>query len=227
MTTTLTLTDINTIVNAEPRVLDVRLGAVLGMVQPLNIRKSLEANKAELSGFGPIHAAREMVSIGSGARRYVTQYYLNEAQALLLCMFARTARAAEVRRQIIEVFMAWRRGETAPALTPVRAHVRRRREPVPDDETIQTIREYRRGGMFTCRQIATLCGVSEQAVHILSDECAIDREPSRHEVQKIGPMDDAIASLKALYDEMGRRISDLEGSFHRGANNQHRIGAWS
>jgi hypothetical protein len=44
-----------------------------------------------------------------------TAFLLNEPQALLICMFARTERAAAVRDQMIEVFMAWRRGQLAGA----------------------------------------------------------------------------------------------------------------
>jgi len=36
-----------------------------------------------------------MVSLGSGAQREVEEYWLNEAQALLICMRSDTPRAAE------------------------------------------------------------------------------------------------------------------------------------
>lgn len=97
----------------EPRVLDVDLGAALGMAQPRNIRQTIATNKAELDSFGPSHEARAMVDIGSGSQREVTTYWLNESQALLLCMFARTPKAAEVRRMLIDAFMQWRRERMA------------------------------------------------------------------------------------------------------------------
>lgn len=100
--------------DGEPRVRDVRLGEVLGMAQPLNIRRVIDRNTDELRMHGPIHAAREKVQLGSGALREITTYHLNEAQAVLVCMFSRTEKAAEVRRQIIQVFIAWRRGALAP-----------------------------------------------------------------------------------------------------------------
>lgn len=40
-----------------------------------------------------------------------TAYYLNEEQALLLCIFAETENAALVRKQVISTFMAYRRGQ--------------------------------------------------------------------------------------------------------------------
>ncbi len=94
----------------EPRVKDVRIGERLGMAQPLDIRRTIRKNAEELRRYGPIRTAREMVRIGSGAVRRVLTYYLNEAQALLLCMLSRTPRAADVRQEVIAVFMAWRRG---------------------------------------------------------------------------------------------------------------------
>lgn len=97
----------------EPRILDVRVGERLGMAQPLNIRAVIENNRAELEGYGSIHAARELIEHGKGGQREITAYYLNEPQTLLLCMFSRTARAAEVRREVIAVYMAYRRGPSA------------------------------------------------------------------------------------------------------------------
>ncbi|WP_316224976.1 MULTISPECIES: hypothetical protein [unclassified Bradyrhizobium] len=121
MTALISISDLTT-VEDEPRVKDVCIGEHLGMAQPLNIRATIEANRAELEGFGPIHAARELVVHGSGAQREITIYYLNEQQALLLCMFSRTAKAAEVRKALIEVFIAWRRGQTAdPSQTRIDA----------------------------------------------------------------------------------------------------------
>lgn len=124
--TALTLEDLN-IVGEEPRLRDTRLGEILGMAQPLNIRGTVEQNREELEGFGPIHAVREMVMVGSGARRLVTSFFLNEAQALLLCMFSRTAIAAQVRKSLIDVFMAWRRGSLPEPVKVVTVHSHKRR----------------------------------------------------------------------------------------------------
>lgn len=128
MTTLITLKDLNTTVNHEPRILDVKIGEALGMAQPLNIRATIEANRMELEGFGSIHAARELIEAGKGAKREVTRYYLNEPQALLLCMFSRTEKAAAVRKALIEVYQAYRSGALAPAekTVAVRPHERRR-----------------------------------------------------------------------------------------------------
>lgn len=46
-------------------------------------------------------------------------YHLNEGQALVICALSRTAQAATIRRALIEVFMAWRRGQLAPPAAKV------------------------------------------------------------------------------------------------------------
>ena len=99
----------------EPRIPDLRIGQALGMAQPLNIRQTIQKNSEELQTYGPIHVEREMVQIGSGARRETTAYWLLEPQALLVCMLSRAPNAPQVRRALIEVFMAWRRGERPAA----------------------------------------------------------------------------------------------------------------
>jgi len=109
-------TDITiTTINDEPRVLDTDLAEALGMTRPRDIRaKIIIPNRDELDSFGPLRSESAMVTIGSNARREVTQYYLNEEQALLVCMLSRTERAKQVRAEIIRVFTAWRRGELQP-----------------------------------------------------------------------------------------------------------------
>lgn len=102
-------------VDGEPRILDTALAEQLGMAQPLNIRASIDRNREELQDYGPIHKRREMVSIGSGALREVTVNYLNREQALLLCILARTERARQARRHVIEVFTRWEAEHRAQA----------------------------------------------------------------------------------------------------------------
>lgn len=109
--TALQLQDLTMMAN-EPRVRDVRLGEVLGFQRPRALRQLIQSNEPELLTHGSLPRVVAVITAGKGARRQVEEYYLNEAQALLVCMFARTPKAAEIRRQVIEVFMAWRRGLT-------------------------------------------------------------------------------------------------------------------
>lgn len=122
----------------EPRVMDTRLASALGMKRATNIREKIIRNRMELEGFGPVHETRALVDRPQGGTVNAQTYYLNEPQALLLCMWARTPTAAAVRKQLIEVFMAWRRAqaEQQPAIAtdtptiPVKAHERRTSTPI-------------------------------------------------------------------------------------------------
>lgn len=51
-------------------------------------------------------------------------YYLNEPQALVICALSRTAKAAQVRKALIDVFMAVRRGDVV-TVRNIRAASRR------------------------------------------------------------------------------------------------------
>lgn len=108
----LTLSDLAPMAG-EPRVRDHRLADELGYDRARDLRKVIVRNRPEILTHGPLRQVAAMVEIGSAARRSVDEYHLNEAQALLVCMFARTDKAAAVRKQVIEVFLAWRRGALA------------------------------------------------------------------------------------------------------------------
>lgn len=99
-----------------PRVHDLRLAEALGFGQPYDIRPLIKRNGEELSKHGEVFGTVPKTSPNGG--RPTTEYWLNEPQSILICMFSRTDKAAEVRREIIEVFMAWRRGHLAPGASP-------------------------------------------------------------------------------------------------------------
>lgn len=106
-------------VNDEPRVEDVLIAEYLGMPRPRDIRARIKANFNELSLHGEVCEKSSQTSVLGG--RPATTFYLNEPQALLLCMWANTEKAVEVRKLLIDVFMAWRQGK----VVDVRAHYRR------------------------------------------------------------------------------------------------------
>lgn len=103
----------------EPRIRDLDLAERLGFERPRAIRQIIDRNSLELTGFGGL--PRRVANPGPQGGRPSQDTYLNEAQALLICMFARTPLAAEVRKSVIEVFVAWRAGKTVP----VKQHHRR------------------------------------------------------------------------------------------------------
>jgi len=123
MNAIISLSDLVT-TDAEPRVLDLRLSEALGFERPRKIRDLITRNMAEIEAHGPAPHRGALVERPQGGTVEVTEYWLNEPQALLVCMFARTARAAEVRKNLIEVFMAWRRGQLPDAAPILEAFLR-------------------------------------------------------------------------------------------------------
>lgn len=101
------------LLDAEPRVQDLRLAEALAFRQVRDIRKLIDRNLEEVRAHGQVCATMAQTSPEGG--RPGTEYWLNEPQALLVCMFSRTERAAAVRAELIAVFMDWRRGHPTPA----------------------------------------------------------------------------------------------------------------
>ena len=78
------------------------------MKNPRKIRQNLILpNLDELRTFGSLDASNPNPG-KPGRPAWV--YHLNEDQALLLCMFSRTTKAAEVRKVVIDTFKAHREG---------------------------------------------------------------------------------------------------------------------
>lgn len=122
------------IVSGEPRIQDIRLAEALEFKVPRQIRELIKRNIVELERYGPLACGTTMVEIGSGAKRETAEYYLNEAQALLICMKSDAPRAEDGRAEIIAVFQAWRHGKMAPATSaPVTLQdLRAELEPIRD-----------------------------------------------------------------------------------------------
>jgi hypothetical protein len=125
----ISLADLNTTINHEPRILDTRIAERLGFSRPRKVREIIERNRAELEMHGPI--VSEDATTHGGTRPTAGRvYWLNEGQTMVVCMLSRTPNAAAIRKEVIEVYMAWRRGTLAPPTktVTVRAHLRRIRD---------------------------------------------------------------------------------------------------
>lgn len=120
----LAITDLHLFAN-EPKVQDLRLAEILGFERPRDIRELIKRNAEELENLGGLfHRIKNVndydglpydtANLQSLGGRPATEYWLNEEQALLLCMFARTVKARSARREIIRVFLAWRHGHLTP-----------------------------------------------------------------------------------------------------------------
>jgi hypothetical protein len=111
MSDTLTVNDLY-VTSDEPRILDLRIAERLEMADVHDIRRTIEANRPELERYGEISGRRPEIR-GRG-RRPSTEFLLNEPQTLLICMFSRTEKAAEVRQEVVQVYMAFRNGTAGP-----------------------------------------------------------------------------------------------------------------
>jgi hypothetical protein len=81
----------------EPRARDLDIADRLGFSQPRDIRKLIKRHSAELEQFGPSRHRGAMVDIGSGAKREVQEYWLNEGQALLVSILSDAPNAPAVQ----------------------------------------------------------------------------------------------------------------------------------
>lgn len=113
--------------NGEPRILDTMLAERLEFSYAPEVRRLIERNRDELEMHGEVYVTATQTSLKGG--RPGKAYYLNEGQALVICALSRTPKAAEVRKLLIDVFMAWRRGKTVD----VKQHYRRPPSSVPTD----------------------------------------------------------------------------------------------
>lgn len=121
-----------TTIDGEPHVFDLHLAANLGMASIYEIRRTIAKNRNELEMYGELSGQRTKSTGGRPGKAY----YLNEGQALVICALSKTPRAAEVRKLIIDVFMAWRRGKTVHVQEHYRTAPQRT---VPADSTFDMV----------------------------------------------------------------------------------------
>ena len=107
------MADLN-VIAGEPRILDIRIGERLGYERPRVVRELIERNREELETYGALAPRRTAQIIGKGRVQEVDEYFLNEAQTLLVCMFSKTPAAASIRKEVIRVYIAYRRGQLTP-----------------------------------------------------------------------------------------------------------------
>ena len=119
MTAILSISDINTTINHEPRIHDLRLAEALGFERPRNIRLLIQRIEKALESFGNLFC----FTVKQNTRgRPGKEYWLNEKQALYLCTKSEAPNAIDITIEMVEVFYAVKSGQTVP----VRAHVRRK-----------------------------------------------------------------------------------------------------
>ena len=113
MTQNITKSDIYQLaeIDGEMKIRDLDLAEKLGLKNPRDIKTIIKQNLDELQSFCPLSAMPTKVDIGLGLTRTVESFFLNEEQALLVCILSRTAKAKEVRRELIALYSQYRHGE--------------------------------------------------------------------------------------------------------------------
>jgi len=106
------------LLNDEPRILDLRVAEALEFDRPRDIRQLIERNTEELERHGTLrhHTAK------STGGRPAGEYWLNRNQAIVICMKSDAPRAPDVRAEITAVFAAFLDGRSiAAASAPITA----------------------------------------------------------------------------------------------------------
>ncbi len=125
----LSLADLNTSVNHEPRIQDDRLAEALGFPRLRKIKDLIARHIEALQRFGEVCTTAGQTSERGGRPGKV--YWLNKRQCLYLCTKSETANASEVTIQMVEVFDAYLKGEVKPVRVKEhqRSPARRRARP--------------------------------------------------------------------------------------------------
>ncbi|MFT0875730.1 hypothetical protein VRZ08_04155 [Rhodopseudomonas sp. G2_2311] len=95
---TLTTDDLK-IIEGSVRVADLRLARALGIGKPIEIRKLINRHRVELAAYGQLVGAP-----APGKRTADAEFWLNEQQALVVCVLANCTHSAAVHRELIDLF---------------------------------------------------------------------------------------------------------------------------
>ena len=112
----LAVTDL-TVVEGGARISDRQLADALGFGRVNELHRLIRAHDEELRDFGEVFRFEAKNPAPKGGRPTVG-YLLNEHQAVALCMWAETPKARTGRKLIIEVFIAWHRGDLTARTGP-------------------------------------------------------------------------------------------------------------
>jgi len=98
-------------IEGEPRIHDLQLAERLGFERPRKIRDMIKRNEAKLLKFGGCPTVGRCLEVGNGAKQTVDEFYLNQKQAIFICMKSETEQAFDVQIEIVRVFDAYLSGD--------------------------------------------------------------------------------------------------------------------
>lgn len=175
MTNILPISELN-VDGDEPRIRDLALAERLGFERPRAIRQIIERNFDEIRAYGPL-----ATQCGKSRGQGFTEYWLNEGQALVICALSRTPNAAQVRKMVIEVFMAWRRGQTVD----VKAHHRKPPARAVRESKVDVLREIKRKILPDIQEMVLVFGRNPDAMANLIAHRLVDVEMARRELGNV------------------------------------------
>ena len=107
----LTKADLIQVGDDEPRIPDRRVVERLGFSKVADIRKLIKRNEAELLTYGDLR--HDGVNSTTGPGRPSLGFLLNKWQILTISMKSDAVNALAIRKEVITVHQAWRRGAVA------------------------------------------------------------------------------------------------------------------
>jgi len=112
----ITLSDLNSSINNEPRVAHQKLAKALGFKYPHKFKHLIERNIEELQRYGEIVSTVDGIKIDSetnpkGAGRKGVTLWLNEPQSVISTLRSDAPKAPDARQEVVEVFIAYRHGQ--------------------------------------------------------------------------------------------------------------------
>lgn len=100
----------------EPRIRDIDLAERLGFDRPVKIRELIKRHEKKLNEISHLPTVGRCIKIGNGALRELREYYLNQKQAIFICMKSETEKAFDVQVEIVHVFDAYLGGQARPTM---------------------------------------------------------------------------------------------------------------
>lgn len=126
---------------AEPTVRDVDLAERLGYERPANIRNLIKRHLPTLEAMGSLLQREAMIETAKTARRVITEYHLNRAQAAFIVAKAGTKVADSLTVKMAEVFALFSQGRlvavdetSAEEIAAIEARDRVRRRLIHEEE---------------------------------------------------------------------------------------------
>jgi DNA polymerase len=102
-----------TLIEEEPRILDLDLAAALEYTRPTKIRELIKRHVESLEKLGTLPTVGSVIQGARGSTE-TDEFYLNKAQAIFITTQAGTAKATEITIEVVRRFDAYEKNATLP-----------------------------------------------------------------------------------------------------------------